>query len=266
MPLPRIQAFELNDLASAPTALREGVVETLSRALRWGRMTSGLVARFEDFLAASGATEVLDLCAGAAGPAAILAAEIARRGARPPRFWLTDLFPRREAWEEARRAHPDSIDFVPDPVDATAIAPELAAGRARVIINAFHHFPPELARAIVADAARSSRGLFIAEAFERNPLAFANFAPAGLAALLANPLLAHRQRLAKALLTWATPIMLAAGVWDGLVSTLRVYTESELHDMAAEAAPGWRFTYGTYRFPPFGKGYYFYGVPADPRA
>ncbi len=32
MYLPRVQAFELNDLAATPVALRESIVETLSRA------------------------------------------------------------------------------------------------------------------------------------------------------------------------------------------------------------------------------------------
>ncbi|MEZ4300716.1 MAG: class I SAM-dependent methyltransferase, partial [Polyangiaceae bacterium] len=166
MELPRIQAFELNDASWAPEVVREMVVETLSRTLRWGRVLHELVPPFARFLSASGASEVLDLCAGAAGPATILASEMARAGHVPPRFLLTDLYPRVEAWEEARAEHPAHIDFVREPVDATQIPEELASGRARTIINALHHFPPALVSAIFADAVRGSRGIFVAEAFE----------------------------------------------------------------------------------------------------
>ena len=118
-----------------------------------------------------------------------------------------------------------------------------------------------LAQAILDDAVAGARGVFIAEAFERNPLAFLSFAPAGALALAANPLLAKKDRLAKALLTWATPITLAAGTFDGLVSTMRIYSEADLRAMVARHGARFRWTYGTYRYPFGGKGYYFWGVP-----
>jgi len=261
MELPRVQAFELNDSASTPKFIRDTVIESLSRTLRWGRMLKPLVPPFQRFLADSGATEVLDLCAGAAGPASILASEMREGGGEMPRFVLTDLYPQIDAWEAARAEHPDAIDFVREPVDATQIPESLSKGRARTIINAFHHFPPEVARALFADAVRGSSGIFVSESFDRNPLRFLPFAPAGLPALLATPLLSPRDRLAKAAFTWLTPGALAVSAWDGIVSTLRVYSEAELFEMVAPLGDSFRWEYGTYRFAPFGKGTYFYGVP-----
>jgi hypothetical protein len=266
MVLPRLQLFEFNDHPRAPAVLKECIIETLSRTLAWGHILKGLVGPLEQFLdavSANGAArcEVLDLGAGAGGPASILVEEIRAGQRTPPRFLLTDLQPRVESWRRLRAAEPDAIDFIAEPVDATAIPWALAAGRPRTIINVFHHFPPPLARAILADAVKSSPGVFIAEGFERDPRQFLNFGPAGLPALLANPILSPRDRLAKALLTWATPIALLCGTFDGLVSTLRVYTEAELRAMVAPLDPTWRWTYGTYTYPPRGRGYYFWGVP-----
>lgn len=259
--LPRLQLFEFNDLPWVPSAIRDTIVESLSRTLDWGQMLQGLVAPFETFLARAGAREVLDIGAGGGGPASILAREIARARRTPPRFILTDLHARPEAWARLRDAQPEAIDFEPASVDATRIPSALAEGRARTIINVLHHFPPELASAILADAVRGSRGVFIAEGFERNPLMFANFAAAGLPALALNPVLSPRDRLAKAALTWFTPTALAISLWDGLVSTMRVYTEEELRSMVAPFGSEWRWEYGTFSYLPFGKGYYFYGVP-----
>jgi hypothetical protein len=261
MEWPRIQAFEFNDTAATPKFLRDTVVESLSRTLRWGRMLRPLVPPFRRFLAASGATEILDLCAGAAGPASILASEMRAAGEPPPRFLLTDLYPQLDAWRAAREAHPGDIDFVADPVDATAIPEPLARGRARTIINAFHHFSPDLARALLADAVRGSAGIFLSESFDRNPLRFLPFAPAGLPALFANPLLSPRDRLAKAAATYLLPISTGISLWDGVVSTLRVYSERDLFEMVRDLGPTFRWEYGTYHFAPFGKGTYFFGVP-----
>jgi hypothetical protein len=258
--LSRRHLFEFNDSAWAPVALRETVIEALSRTLAWGHILEGLVAPFRGFLEETGAEEVLDLCSGAGGPAAILAVELARAGARPPRFVMTDLQPHPEAWAAMKLAHPGVIDFVPESVDATRIPPGIGRGRARVIINALHHFTPDLAGAILRGACGDSPGVFVAEGFERRPLSFGAFAAAGLPALLANPILSPRRNLQKALLTWVTPAALAASIWDGLVSTLRVYTEGELREMVAPLGDAFAWRYGTYAFAPFGRGYYFHGV------
>jgi hypothetical protein len=263
MALPRLQLFEFNDLSWVPTAVRDTVVESLSHALEWGRMLEGLVAPFESFLRDAGTREVLDLGSGAGGPARVLVREIVRRdgAAQAPRFVLTDLHPRLEQWTDLRVQTDGAIDFAPIRVDATEVPRALGDGRARTIINVLHHFPPPLASAILEDAVRGGRGVFVAEGFERNPLQFVNFLGAGLAALLLNPILSPRDRVAKALLTWLTPAALAISIWDGLVSTMRVYTESELRAMVAPFGGDWDWQYGTYAYPPQGTGYFFRGVP-----
>ena len=261
MALPRLQLFEFNDLSATPASLRDTIVESLSRALAWGRILDGMVPHLRRFLDESGATEVLDLCAGAAGPARILAAELERAGETPPRILLTDLYPRVEAWATAREAHPTVLDYVAEPVDATAIPDGLSRGRARIVNNAFHHFPPPLAEAILRDAVATSRGIFVSEPMQRNPLDFLSFAPAGLPALAAAPLLTRKDRAAKALLTWATPVALLAGTWDGLVSTMRMYDPTDVRRMVAGFGDHWRWEFGTYSFWPRGRGHWFYGVP-----
>jgi hypothetical protein len=259
IPLPRLQLFEFNDAYWAPRPLRDTVIESLSRALSWGRMLSGLVAPFEEFVARAGVTEVLDVCAGAGGPAAILAAEIRRAGREPPRFILTDLNPQPEAWTALAARAPADLAFEPAPVDATRIPPALARGRARVIMNAMHHFPPALAAGMLADAAAGSAGVFVAEQFERNPLGFVSMMPVGVLALMANPLLTRRDRLAKLLLS-LSPVVPMVALWDGMVSALRMYNRAELEAMAAPLG-AFEWTWGTFAWSPGGRGSYFYGVP-----
>lgn len=254
---PRVQAFEFNDRPWAPEPLRDLIVESLGRTLRWGHILDGVAAPFASFLERSGATAILDVGSGSGEPAALLAAALRRQGRPVPRMVLTDLFPRVEAWRALARGEP-AIEIHEEPIDATAIPAALGEGRARTLINVLHHFPPDLAAAVLADAVRSGAPTFVVEGFERDPRGFLPFAPAGVAALAMGPLLTDRSRAAKALLAWATPIALLASIWDGFVSTLRVYTEDELRSMIAAAGgdPA-RWSYGTFDFPLGGRGTWF---------
>lgn len=261
MDLPRLQLFEFNDAPWAPRMLRETIVEALSRTLAWGGILRGLVAPFEAFVAAAGVTEILDLAAGAGGPARILAGEIQRAGRTPPRFLLTDLNPQPEAWSAARAAFPGVIDCVNEPVDATRIPEAISRGRARVIINALHHLPPAIARGVFADAVANDAPIFIAEGFDRDPLGFASMAPAGLAALAVTPFLSPHDRIKKTIFAYTSPALLLASAWDGIVSTLRIYDRADLEAMVAPLGGGFTWTFGHYTFPVGGRGHYFHGVP-----
>jgi len=261
MSLPRVQLFEFNDRDWVPATLRDTIVETLSRSLDWGGFLRPLVPVLDRFLSDAGTNDVLDLCAGAGGPAAILTREAERLGFTPPQFLLTDLFPRVPLWTRAKEQHPTNIDFIADSVDATRIPPSLSQGRARVIINAFHHFPPVLARAILRDAVDNRAPIFISESFERDPRGAFPLIPVGIPSLLATPLFSPRDRLVKAAWTWLTPIGLVAGAWDAIISTLRVYSEQDLRELVPPFGHDYRWTYGTYAYPWGGRGCYFQGIP-----
>ncbi len=261
MPLPRLQLFEFNDAPFVPKVLQRTIISTLSRTLRWGRMLDGLVQPFVDFLHASGTREVLEVAAGAGEPAAVLVEALLARGEMPPTFTLTDLQPQPEAWSELSSRYPARITFIPEPVDATNIEPSLGRGRARVIINAFHHFPPALAQQVLVGIAKDAPGVFISEGLVRNPLSFLAMTAWGIPALMAEPVLAHESRLSRAALTWLSPIALLASGWDGTVSTFRCYTREELMAFTAPLGDSWRWEFGTYRVGSFGEGSWFWGVP-----
>lgn len=262
MNLPRLQLFEFNDAAWAPAPLKHQIIQALSRTMRWGRTLDGLVPQFQRFVARTGATEVLDLASGAGGPAAILAEAIRRDGHAPPRMLLTDLLPQPGAWAQLKAELPGIIDFEPAPVDMTAISPALGAGRPRSIINALHHFPPGLARRLLEGAAEGASGLFIAEALVRSPARATAIALPGIPALYLNPFLSRDERLSKLLWTWPVPLALAAGIWDGAVSSMRVYTEAELRELVQPWGRSWEWHYGEFTYPPWGKGSFFWGIPA----
>jgi hypothetical protein len=257
--LPRLQLFEFNDAPFVPAPLQRTIVSALSRTLRWGRMLDGLVEPFCAFLDAAKTHSVLEIASGAGEPAAVLMEAIEARGGVPPTVTLTDLLPHPAAWTRLEARHPGRLAFVPEPVDATNIAPSLGPGHARVILNAFHHFPPALAQRVLVGMAKEAPGVFIAEGLVRSPLSFAAMTPWGLPALMAEPLLGDT-RAWSALYTWLSPIALLASAWDGAVSTFRCYSRDELLRFS-EAVPRWRWHFGTYRAGKLGTGSWFWGVP-----
>lgn len=261
MALPRFQLFEFNDASWAPPVLRSTLVEALSRAIRWGGLLDGVVEPLARCLRDAGTSKVLDLCSGAGGPASVLSAEMAKRG-HDVHFLMSDLFPAVPDWEALSAENPARLGFVRESVDATAIPKALGEGRVRVCVNALHHFPPPLAREVLLGMCRDAPGVFIAEGLVRNPLSFAAMAPVGLAALLATPVLSKDHHLARAALTWLSPVAVGVSAWDGTVSSMRTYLPDELRVMVAEL-DGWTWTSGRYAHSAgLGTGSWFSGVRA----
>ncbi len=258
MGLPRLQLFEFNDHPAAPQIMKDAIIESLSTTLRKGRMLDGLLPHFRDFLSRCDTHRVLDLCAGAGGPGTILLESLQRAGCDDVELLLTDLQPQLETWRELRSEHGESLDFVADPVDATAIPKALSDGRVRVIINALHHFPPGLVQGIFDDAIRSEAPIFIAEGFRRDPRGFLSFLIPGVPVLLSHPVRAKRGGLRAAAMM---PALVLASIWDGFVSTMRIYEESDLRAFVKDCPPGWQWTFCEYPAPWRGTGVLFCGVP-----
>jgi hypothetical protein len=261
----RMQLFEIHDLPWVPAFVRESVVEVLGTTMKWGGIVRALLPAYREFLARTEGAEVLELCSGSGETARLLLDRLsaAEPASGVPRLVLTDLTPRTELWRALCAGRLDALSFVPGRIDATSVPKELGAGRSRLILNAFHHFTPPMARAILQDAYESSEGIFIAENFGRNPLGTIPCGLFGIPAAFANPLLTSRQRLAKALLTYLLPIIPAAVVWDGFVSSLRVYTDRDLLAMTRDLEDfEWRG--GGFQYSAFGRGRFFYGVPRRP--
>ena len=266
MALPRMHLFEFNDSPWAPRAIRDTIIESLSRTLSWGRLLAGLVAPFEEFVARAGVDEVLDVCAGAAGPARILVDEIRSARAASPRASCSPIYSRTS--RNGTSCAPSSPTnrassrdrSTPPPSRATSPAGARASSSTRSTTSR-----PRLAQSILRDAVDGSAGIFIAEPWERNPLRFATFIPHGVAALAVNPFLSPRDRLQKALLTFATPAIVAASVWDGLVSTMRVYSRDELESMVAPLGDRFTWTWGYHEYALGGRGYYFWSAEVAKR-
>jgi hypothetical protein len=131
-------------------------------------------------------------------------------------------------------------------VDATAVPKELSGFR--TLFEAFHHFKPEQAQAILQDAVNCRAGIGIFEVTRRTVGTLLTTPMIPAAVYLLTPLI-RPLTLSRMLLTYATPVAPAVIFWDSLVSNLRTYSEQELREMTSRlTGPEYTWEIGNYRF------------------
>jgi hypothetical protein len=243
----RRHLIELHEQTWVPRFLREGFVESLGTVLKITGVYRGVPVLYARWLEKSGGQEVLDLASGAGSPTATLLTQLQRLGIEAPRFYLSDLFPAQDKFQQISRVHPRHIAFISDPVNALRVCPPLGQDL-RQMISTFHHFKADEAKAILEDAARHSRGICILEPFQRNPLhlllAVLTIFPAMLA-----PFFAQRWRVRLFLTSLVVPIIPLMLVFDAVVSVLRTYTKEEVLNMAASLpVENFRWDVGSIKF------------------
>ncbi|MFC1853165.1 hypothetical protein ACFL27_23455 [candidate division CSSED10-310 bacterium] len=256
----RIHAFEFNERPETPDLFRDAIVEILGNSLRWGQVYDPVVPLFRQFCHRTRSKNFLDLCSGTGEPAAILMEGLQRKGFSPPQFCISDLFPNVYAMEKVAARHPGQLTVIREPIDATNV-PREYDHCARTIISAFHHFPPDIALSILTDSVRKGQAIFILEAFPRDLVRFLPLLPSFTAIFLTQALFSPRDRFLKMLFSLFIPIIPILGVWDGIVSVLRVHTHNELLKMVASLGNSFQWEFHEIPFFPGGRAIAFLGVP-----
>jgi len=220
----RLHLFELEDLAWYPAVVRDLATDYLHFMETTLALHLPVVPLLRDALRQAGTGEMVDLCSGGGGPMPSLLAALKREGVTA-RVTLTDKYPNVGAFRALAARDPDGIRFEEQPVDAAAVRARLAGFR--TMFNAFHHFAPNGARAVLKSAVDARQPIGIFEIPER---ALATVIPLLFTPLfvwLATPFMRPLtwQRL---LFTYLLPLVPLTCWWDGIVSQLRAYTVEEL--------------------------------------
>lgn len=236
----RIHAFEFEDLAWFPQWLRTPMTEYLEHVMRLAPALHAYVAgRLAPALRESGARRIVDLGSGSGGilPAVLEALE--RDEGLRVQAVLTDKYPDPDTFRRLGEAAGERLDFVATPVDATDVPADLEG--MRTLFLSLHHFRPEQARAVLADAARDGRAIGVFEATGRSALALVSVPAIPLLVLLLTPFI-RPFRWSRLLLTYVVPVLPLLILWDGLVSNLRTYSTRELEALVEGIdAPGYRW-------------------------
>lgn len=223
--MPRMQLIEIEDEPWCPAPVREGITDILAFM---GMLAEKPLEPFADRLAEamkkSQVTHIVDLCSGGGGPVVPLVRLLEARGVRAT-VSFTDLYPNVPRLQYLCEKEGAAFSFEEQPVDATDV-PDYLRGF-RLLCNSFHHFAPEQARKVLADAVRRRQGIGVLEVVSRTP--------GGMLPVLFSPLSATISvlfirpfRISRWFLTFIVPVLQLVTLFDGIVSCLRVYDPDEL--------------------------------------
>ncbi|HUB20274.1 MAG TPA: class I SAM-dependent methyltransferase [Acidobacteriaceae bacterium] len=229
--------FEIHDQPWFPAYFRDLVTEALEAIWNQNHTYRPIAVRLREAVGRSGAERIVDLCSGSGGPWAGLYDDVAA-GTRIA-LCLTDFYPNARL---RRAAAGTSFTLCPESVDARHVPPELRGFR--TIFSSFHHFDPDAARAILADAFEDREGIAVFESARREGWT--------MLAVTAVPFLGFRAALQARPFRWdrffwnclvpVVPVML----WiDGLLSCLRSYSLDDLRELTADlSAPDYEWQIG----------------------
>ncbi len=228
--------FEIHDQPWFPAYFRDLVTEGLEAIWNQNRTYHPIVGRLREAVRQSGAERIVDLCSGGGGPWLGLHAEVADGSPLP--VTLTDLYP--NALLARRRT--GGLSVWHEPVDARHVPAELRGFR--TLFSSFHHFDPEAARAMLADAFEHREGIAVLEG--ARPSAWT------MVAVTAVPFLAFRAAIGARPFRWDRVLwnclipVVPAILWiDGILSCLRSYSLDDLRELTAGlTAPDYEWQIG----------------------
>jgi hypothetical protein len=228
----RKQLIELEDMAWCPRTIRDGGTDWLAFLGTVSGAFTAAIPKIHAAMTAAHMNVVVDLCSGAGGPWRTLAPALAKQGA--VRIVLSDLYPNVQAFAAARDAAGGAIEFCADPVDAARVPASLTG--VRTMFNAFHHFTPAQAAAVLADAVEAGQPIAIFEGASARALGWLAM-PIQIPAMFLLMPFVQPFRWSRLLFTYVVPAIPLLVLFDGTVSFLRLYSREELRDVIA-TVPG----------------------------
>jgi len=257
----RIQSFEFNERRETPWFVRDAITEILGRVWRILQPLNPTGAVFADFCRRARCKTILDLASGTGEPVSLLIDGLNREGISSVRFVLSDLFPKPQAMRRVALRYRGQIDVMDKPIDATDVPFDLDCD-ACTIVGAFHHFPPGIARQILADCVEKRRAVFILDVSRRSLISFLLLFPIpGIIALLLNPFLAGRDRILKSVFTFFLPAIPLLASWDLVMTALRTYSEKDYSSMTRNLKANFEWEYRDVEFLPGAMVAVFSGIP-----
>lgn len=258
----RLQLFELEDQPWFPHVIRQGMLDFLRFMISRLNAYEAALPLLQELLERTRQRHLTDLCSGAGGGIAVVQRQLGERMGTPIGVTLSDLYPNLQAYAYLRRTSRGTLDFIPEPVDATAV-PESLQG-VRTIFSSFHHFPPATAKAILQDAAGKRAAIGIFEGAKKSWLEMLLlWLTFPVVILLATPFI-RPFSASRLFYTYIIPLIPLGILWDGTVSLLRIYTPGQLQRMAAAVeAPNYTWRTGRVGTRPGKHVIYLIGYPEE---
>lgn len=229
----RREWFELHDHRLYPGFLRDLFTDALEAIWNCTNSYRVIVPRLRAAMEKSGTHQIVDLCSGGGGPWIRLQEQFAMTERFPVSVWLTDKYPNERALTQGHAAR--EVKFYPVSVDALQIPADLEGFR--TIFSTFHHFNPEAARAILANAVIRHQGIAVFDAAKRSIRTMLTTAAVPVLCWWVTPRV-QPFRWSRIVWTYLLPVVPLTLFVDGVLSCLRAYSLEDLQELAQDLGRG----------------------------
>jgi hypothetical protein len=245
----RFHLFEWEDQPWLPTVFRDFITDhlryTQHEPMR-APISRAIAERLAALTAATKTRRLVDLCAGAGGPLIAISRILTDELHCPVEVVLTDLYPNVAAFTRIEAESGGRIAARREPISATDVPAELTG--VRTMFTALHHFAPEQARLVLADAVLKRAPIAVFEPLERTVRMVTLLGVASFLRGFTHTPRVGRMTASRFLFTYVLPIAPAIFAWDGMVSALRTYTPDELYALATSVGGGDTYQWEAGRF------------------
>jgi hypothetical protein len=230
----RLQLFEWEDQPWLPSVIRDYLTDHLCFGLgseQASTLHHAIAEILKPAMERLGTNVIVDLCSGGGGPLLAVQRHLQADMHFAATVTLTDLYPNVAAFRRAQASSNGNVRACFESVSAFDVPSHL--GGLRTLFTAFHHFHPADARRVLQDAVAKEQGIAVFEPFDRSLRMAAFLGWAGIVRGLALTPRLGPMTPGRFVLTYLLPVAPAVVAWDGVVSSLRSYTVSELRGLAA---------------------------------
>lgn len=229
----RIHLFEFEDFSWFPGFLRNYGTDFLQFLANKTRMFHPIVPLLSEVIRKDGSNQIIDLASGGGGALLGLNEEL-RKEFPELKIVLTDYFPNIPAFERAKKGA-DNIDYRTELIDAMAVPETLSGVRTQFL--SLHHFRPEDAQKILQSAVDSKQCICVFEGQERSVPSILAMLFSPISVWLTTPFI-RPFSWGRLLFTYLIPVVPLFVLWDGVVSSLRTYSVSEMQNLVSTLNQG----------------------------
>lgn len=222
----RIQLFEFEDLHWFPVSLRNYMTDFLQFLANKANVYEPVIDEIHFSMQESGCDQIIDLGSGSGGGLLTLSKHLKEKNPTL-KITLTDYYPNLVSLAHVKSTNP-IFDFVAESVDARNVPTNLKGFRTQFL--SFHHFNPHDARQIIQNAVDASQPIGIFEIQDRSVPSIIAMLLSPISVLLTTPFI-RPFRFGRMIFTYLIPILPLVVLWDGVVSSFRTYSVSELKTM-----------------------------------
>lgn len=222
----RVHLFEFEDQAWFPDFLRNYGTDFLQFLSNKTKMYRPIVPLLVKLLKGQKKAQIADLGSGGGGGLIWLNKEILH-SIPDLEILLTDLYPNLKAFQYTQK-QANNFEYYPGSVDAREVPSKLEG--IRTLFLSFHHFKPKDAIQTLQNAVDAGKDIAKFEAQERSLPSILAMLFSPITVLLTTPFI-RPFSWGRILFTYLIPIVPLFVLWDGVVSSLRTYSVSEMNEL-----------------------------------